>query len=679
MFFNYNPATGGLKFRAVFAALILSSAAAAQTQPQDSLGYRNIEVVKIIKIGAGDKNKSRITTSNTDLLNHDAGKFLSSIPEISGIKKAGSYATDPVLRGFKYEQLNIVIDGAAHAINACPSRMDPPVSHVNMNMVQEAEIFKGPYHFRHGNSFGGTVNFVTLKPKFSDEPEFGGRVSTGFESNGSVFRNEAFTELTSKKIVWNLFGSYQKGDRYKDGNGDEVRSAFLRYNIGTKASFKWNENHLTTLQVNTNQGRDVEFAALTMDLIYDKAWMFQLKHLAEFQHSFFNQFDFNSFYSVVDHSMGSPDRTMVSDVRSVTLGGRGELKKSWQNNVLFTGLDYRHEAAENISMVMPVMPGMPMKDGTAWQDAEIRQLGWFAEYQHLMPSAKLTVSTRLDVNTGEAKAPSKLFGMLYGDAKASDINPNISFGYSRNFGQHFQVALWAGRAQRSGSLTERFINLFPVGNDNYEILGNPNVKPEINNQADLIFTFSREEVFFQTNVFYAYLHDYISGIIRPDIMPSSMKSPGVRQIQNLEHAMKAGFESRFNWKFLPQLRSEMAVAYTYAEDLDTKKPLPEIFPLDFRWKMQADLSPVIFSVNYRYAAAQNRVDPSFGELQTPAFSVVDLHGKYEVFRNAFIDAEVSNLFDNAYAEHLNRTLTGNRSVRILERGRSFNLGFTYSF
>src|SRR5690606_15318212 len=171
MLFNYNPANGGLKFRAVFAALILSSAAAAQTQPQDSLGYRNIEVVKIIKIGAGDKNKSRITTSNTDILNHDAGKFLSSIPEISGIKKAGSYATDPVLRGFKYEQLNIVIDGAANAVNACPSRMDPAVSQVNMNMVQDAEIFKGPYHFRNGNSFGGTINFITLKPVFSDQPK----------------------------------------------------------------------------------------------------------------------------------------------------------------------------------------------------------------------------------------------------------------------------------------------------------------------------------------------------------------------------------------------------------------------------------------------------------------------------------------------------------------------------
>jgi iron complex outermembrane receptor protein len=105
--------------------------------------YKNIEVVKITKLTTKGQNKQNLETKQSDNLNHDAGKFLSSLPEINGIRKAGNYATDPVLRGFKYEQLNIVIDGAAAAINACPSRMDPAVSQVNLNTVQEAEIYKG--------------------------------------------------------------------------------------------------------------------------------------------------------------------------------------------------------------------------------------------------------------------------------------------------------------------------------------------------------------------------------------------------------------------------------------------------------------------------------------------------------------------------------------------------------
>lgn len=675
MFFNKNSASNRLK--ANMAVLFFTATGFVCAQQIDSLQYKDIEVVKIIKIQSADKNKAKISITQSDLLNHDAGRFLNSIPEISGIKKAGNYATDPVLRGFKYEQLNVVIDGAANAVNACPSRMDPAVSQVNMNMVQEAEVFKGPYHFRHGNAFGGTINFITLKPVFSDENKLGGRISTGYESNGNIARSELFTELSSKKVVWNLFGSYQKGDRYKDGNGNEVPSAFKRYNLGTKGNFKWNENNVTTLQINTNQGRDVEFAALKMDLIYDKTWMLQLKHIAAFQNSFFQQFDFNSYLSLVDHSMGTPDRKMVSDVKSTTYGGRGELKKVWRNHTLYNGFDYKHESAENIRMVQP--PMMKPRDGSSWQDSEINQVGWFGEYQHVFGNGKLTASARLDYNISDAKAPSNLFKTLYGDMKAEDFNHNLSLGYSQKLSGNSQVALWLGRAQRSGSLTERYINLFTVGTDAYEILGNPQVKPETNNQADIIFTYSKNGVFFQADVFWSYLQDYISGVIRKDIKPYAMTSPGVRQIQNVEKAMKTGFESRFNWVFLPKYRTELAVAYTYAEDLKTKKPLPEIFPLDFRWKLEADFSPVVLGVNYRFAAKQNRIDKDFGELATPDFSVFGATARYEVFKNAFFNAEVSNIFNRAYAEHLNRTLSTDKNIRILERGRSFNLGFAYSF
>ena len=60
--------------------------------------------------------------------------------------------------------------------------------------------------------------------------------------------------------------------------------------------------------------------------IYDKTWMFQLKHLAEFNQKYLKHLDFNSFYSFVDHSMGTPDRKMVSDVQSTTYGARLESK-----------------------------------------------------------------------------------------------------------------------------------------------------------------------------------------------------------------------------------------------------------------------------------------------------------------------------------------------------------------
>ncbi len=61
-------------------------------------------------------------------LEHDAANILNQPPSFSSILKGGNYGFDPVFRGFKYDQLNVVMNGAQGATAACPNRMDPPTS-----------------------------------------------------------------------------------------------------------------------------------------------------------------------------------------------------------------------------------------------------------------------------------------------------------------------------------------------------------------------------------------------------------------------------------------------------------------------------------------------------------------------------------------------------------------------
>lgn len=650
-----------------------------QAQDQDSTKIQNIEVVKITKLNIQNhQNSKQIKVSSTQLLDHDAGNFLKTLPEISGIKKAGNFGTDPVLRGFKYEQLNIVTDGAVYAINACPSRMDPSISQINMNSVAEAQIYKGPYQFRFGSTLGGTINFVSEKPIFTDKTKLKNRFSSSYDSNGSIFRNELMSQLTSKKFNVDLFGSYNEGDRYKDGNGDEVRSAFKRYSIGSKIQYKWSDDEMTSLQLNTNQGRNVEFAALKMDLIYDKTLMAQLNHQSIYKNSLLKEMAYNAYFTQVHHSMGDPKRMMVSNVASKTYGGRIESKWGKNSWNLYSGFDYKHEQAENESMTMS-SPMMMPKDGSSWQDSHIDQVGWFNEFSKNFATSKLTASYRMDYNTANAGEMSKLFEQLYGGMKSEQLNHSFSLGYQQKFGKHSDLAIWLGRAQRSGSLTERFINRFPVGNDNYDVVGNPLVKPETNNQADLIYTFHTSNFHFQTDFFYAYMQNYIGAVVNPNIKSNSMQSPGVRQIQNIEKAMKSGVEARLQWQFLPNYKTDVAVAYTYAEDLHKKIPLAEIAPLNLKWNIEGQYQRFSYGINYRFSGAQNRVNTDFKELKTPDFSVVDLYTNFKIQENIKFQVEVSNLFNRAYAEHLSRTLSSNNQQRLLERGRSFNVGVFVNF
>ncbi len=656
-----------------------------QAQQQDSLQIQNIEVVKITKLNTQNHQNSKpIEVSTSQVLDHDAGNFLKTLPEFSGIKKAGSYGTDPVLRGFKYEQLNIVSDGAAYAINACPSRMDPSISQINMNTVQEAVVYKGPYQFRFGPAVGGTINFVSEKPKFSEELNLKNRFSTSYDSNGTIFRNELLSQLTTKKFNLDIFGSYNDGGRYKDGTGTEVRSAFKRYSAGTKAQYKWNDSNFTSFQINTNQGRNVEFAALKMDLIYDKTWTAQAQHRSTFANSVLKEISYNAYFTNVEHSMGSPDRSMVSDVQSKTYGGRIESwwkKSDWQ---LFSGFDFRHEEAKSLSTTMKMaMPMMIPRDGSSWQDSHINQVGWFNEFSTHLGTGKFTASYRMDFNTANADELSKLFEKIYGKADSKQVNHSFSLGYQKSLATHSDIALWVGRGQRSGSLTERFINRFPVGNDSYEVVGNPLLKPETNNQADVVYRFNSEKFHFQADVFYALMQNYIGGVLRNDLISSggmgSMQAPSVRQIQNIKKAMKAGFESRINWQFLPNYKTDLAVAYTYAEDLEKKIPLAEIAPINLKWNLEAQYSRLVFGINYRFSGAQNRINPEFGELKTKDFSVFDFYSNFKLNSNIQFSFELSNLFNRAYSEHLSRTLSNNNQQRIRERGRSFNLGVFLNF
>jgi len=260
---------------------------------------------------------------------------------------------------------------------------------------------------------------------------------------------------------------------------------------------------------------------------------------------------------------------------------------------------------------------------------------------------------------------------VYTDTETTQFNPSFSLGLSRQMNEDLKMGLFLGRAQRSGSLTERFINYFPVGIDPFEMLGNPQLSPEVNYQADLTFEWGTESTAINVDLFAGYLQDYISSVIDPTLSPRLPMSPGVRQFVNIEEAFKTGFEANWTQQLVAGLQHRMSIAYTYAQDMERDEPLPEIAPLDFRYALQGayfggKLQP---EVSFRHVLEQNRVSTEFGETATPAFSLIDLKLAYQ-FSGAFrLSAGVNNLLDEAYYEHLNRSVRG-MNAPILARGRN---------
>ena len=246
--------------------------------------------------------------------------------------------------------------------------------------------------------------------------------------------------------------------------------------------------------------------------------------------------------------------------------------------------------------------------------------------------------------------------------------------------EEITLGLWLGRAQRSASLTERYINYFPVGQDPYEMLGNPQLDPEVNNQLDLTLNWQNKFTSLDIDFFAGYLQDFISSVIDPELEPRLPMSPGVRRFINIEDALKLGFE--FNWvqQLTSGLQHRVGVAYTYAQDLERDEPLPEIAPLDLRYTLSGNYmkGKLLPELTFRHVLEQSRTATEFGETPTPSFSLLDAKLAYNFTKSGRITVGVNNIFDENYYEHLTRSVRGNNQP-IFAPGRNAFAAINFVF
>lgn len=646
--------------------------------------------VTILALRYKADEKLLINIEKHDGLTHDAGQFLSQLPEFSGIRKSGSYGYDPVLRGYKYDQLNIVIDGAQTADAACPNRMDPAISQVAMNMMEQVEITKGPYSLRYGNSFGGVINFITQPTTFTDLFHVNGRISGGYESNGNILRSEGMVNLSDKNLNLKLFGSYAEGDDYHDGAGEMIPADFLRGSFGSNLGLKLTDKQIVNVSATRNFARDTEFPALGMDLISDDTWLLNVHHTINLNGEKLKSWNTIMYASLVDHLMNNSLRIIVprtmnmeTPAKTQTYGGRTEGFFKFGNNRFYLGADFRQSRAQGNrtrEFLTGANAGKVMVD-KAWQDGQINNTGFFGEYQLPVGFYTFFLSGRIDINVASASDLSADYTKLYSKTNINQVNPGITVGALRNFGRKISLGLWLGRVQRSGSISERYINYFTIGLDPYEVVGSPRIKPEVNSQMDLIWSYKTLNTNLSLTFFGAYLKNFISAEIVPELTPKLATSPGVRQVTNIAKGMKTGFEISWTQKLGFGLQHQLAMAYTYGQNLVIEEPLPEIAPLDFRYTLaglyfKKKIRP---EIQLRHVLEQNRISKVFGELKSPDFTVLDVNVKYTASKVFYFSLGINNLFDEAYFEHLNRSISGTAKRPIFSPGRNFFTTLTINF
>jgi len=673
----------------------------------------NKDTIKLSSVEVRDSILKKIpyitTTIQKDQIDgeaiRDVGEYLRNIPGVSGVRKGG-VAVDPVIRGFKFSQLNVILDHGVKVENGCPNRMDPVSSHVEAEDIENIEVIKGPFMLRYGPALGGVINLVSERPHPYEKFEIHADALYGFETNWNGQKEHVSVYGGNKKIYFLLTGGYRDYGNYQSGNSDghdtTFNSSFRKYNYGAKLGYSPKKNHSILLSYNEIHGRNVLYPALPMDEKSDDTRMISLDYHAVNLSGIIKSLDAKIYYSDVDHEMDNSHRSnwssrqMVSVVDALNIGGRAELGMQVKKHKIFVGIDYENiykDGARTMTMLM--MGTTTTKVTNLWKDARIQNIGLFAEYKTLFSSFEFDAALRLDYNNAHSEDTLKLVKNdveYFNDVSTQFLNFSISLGVTKQITEGFYISLALGRATRSPNMLERFIKLMPVGYDNFDYLGDPQLKPEKNNEVDLTFKYSHEKIGnFYLNGFYSYVQDYISGVMLPAsvVMPQTAGSLGVKQFVNVKSVGFAGMEFGYTSPEQYKLGGSVVAAYTYgytptvtkyiiggsgvAGDTVLKNDaLSEIPPFEttvsiFYKFFKGKLVP---KISTRIVADQRHTSEAFYEPYTPGFALLNFSVKYNIIKYVSVSGGINNIFDRSYYEHLNRKIIGTTG-KLYEPGRVF--------
>ena len=287
-----------------------------------SLNATEVELPKISVESTTITEVSQNAQVSADL----AYALSSSVPSIDMNRRSG-IANDIYIRGQKRDNISVTVDGTK-VYGACPNRMDPPVSHILANQIDEIEIIEGPYDIETFGTLSGGVKIKTKQPT----KELHGSVYFGLGSWN--YRKVGATLSGGNDFVRLLVStSYESSDQYKDGNGDTIAEqvdnyadanptangtryepefhdmkAYTKKSVMTKAFISVTDDQELRLSYTANRSDDILYGNSKMDALYDNSNIYSIEYKIANITDKYKDINIQYYYSDVDHPMSTKYR-----------------------------------------------------------------------------------------------------------------------------------------------------------------------------------------------------------------------------------------------------------------------------------------------------------------------------------------------------------------------------------
>ncbi len=617
----------------------------------------------------------------------DGADYLKTVPGFSAIRNGGTNG-DPVLRGMSGSRLNILTNDG-NLMGACPSRMDNPLSYVAPETFDRLTVIKGPQSVRWGaGASAGTVRFERDTPRFS-EPGVEVQASALAGSNG---RNDQVLDASfgSTPGYMRVNGNRSESGDYHDGNGEVVPSRWRKWNAD--AAIGWTPDADTVLELSAGTGDALaRYAGRGMDGAQFERSSYGLRFERGNLPGAWDTLQASLYANTANHVMdnytlrtpnphGSMPMAMASNVERRTSGGRIASEWRWQDVAVVAGID----AQDSRHRKRSGMRGMWQQK--AWtRDADFDSRGAFAELT-LGEDKPVRWIGGLRIDHAEATDLRQTSGMMNmpnptaGQTRSEDLGSGF-LRYERDHGKDWTWYAGLGHAERMPDYWELFsANAGPMGTAN----AFAGVKPEKTTQLDVGAQFRGKRANAWVSAYAGYVQDYILFTYSSGgMMGSSTRANNI-------DARTAGAEAGVEWRWLEAWKLGGTLAWAWGENRSDGGAMPQMPPLEARLNAAYERERWSAGALLRAVARQERVAKGAGNVvsrdlgPSAGFVTLALNAAYRINDHLRASAGIDNLFDRAYAEHLN--LAGSADfgfpaepVRINEPGRTLWLKLDYRY
>lgn len=667
---------------ALMAMCPLMAAAQHDAIPADST-MENIllhEVVVVREEGIATTNQ-REQRGNLQV---STDKLLERIPGVQMVRR-GNYAWEPTMRSLHAAQINVTIDGM-HVFGACTDRMDPASSYVEPNNLSRVTTHFGPDFGNYGGSIGGGIDFKLSEAATGSTQKVSGTVGVGYETNALAARTLGSLRYSGGRFALEANAVFRKSGNYKAADGEEVSfSQYQKWNGALSAKYQLSHAHAVSATYIRDEGRDIGYPALTMDVAFANASIASFTHHYHQPDRKLAHLKTKVYYNFIDHAMDDTRRPPEQVAMHMDMPGKSWTGGFYSEAMVLPGghhvLNARISGYRNrltADMTMYPEGGAPMYMYTI-PDAQRTYLGIdLSDNIHLTDRLQLGANSTVSYNGSSiysADGRAQLSGMVDGGTDRRELLWNAGIHAAYRISRSWQVTAGMARASRTASLQEYYAFYIFNRLDGFDYLGNAELDSEKSFNVNLGITFGRGRVRVEATGFGYFFSDYIAGRILPGYSVMTIGANGVKRYENMGRATLYGGELAVGLELTKGLRFSSVNTYTRGEDADGYA-LPLIAPFQSINTVHAQLAGYHFHMDIETAAAQRHVSAErYGESRTPASAIVNLGVRkgHHVGRTMLTAAfEVENLFDAYYYRHLD-------IMKIARPGRSFVMNVTFGF